>query len=251
MRKIGFLGLAVCLVAAWASLYAGRFTLAEAVTPTAFLEKAFAATGAHVEGYSLHHWSVWNHQFMSADQLKQEAAKLNRTLQFKDTREWVYDQGDQRVYQLRGWWPGGISGMLVLTSLNTGAQTDTTLVLRVERPGPSTDGLASAYDRLKATVQAAGLTPRIDTCLYGSLDDRMSETERQNRLAGALAAVRAREVEALRTSLVSSVSAYSPLMKEYIFTGNKKMNLQIAVHDDAYGNKTRVVVGTPIVTVEY
>lgn len=251
MRKIGFLGLTVCAVVAWISLYTGQFTLAESVAPTAFLEKAFSATGARVEGYGVHHWSILNHELMSTDQLKRMAAKLNATLQLRDTREWVYDQGDQRVFQLQGWWPGGTSGVLVITSLKTDSQPDTTLVLRVEHTGPGTDGLAAAYDRVKQTVASAGQTPRIDSCLYGSLSVRMSETERQNRIAQALASVRAKEVEALRTPLVTSVSAYSPQTKEYILTGGKKMNLQIAVHDDAYGNKTRVVVGTPIVTVEY
>ncbi|MBX6395635.1 MAG: YwmB family TATA-box binding protein, partial [Alicyclobacillaceae bacterium] len=198
----------------------------------------------------IHHWSTWNHQFMTVDQLKDVAARLNGTLGLRDTREWTYDKGDQRVYQLRGLWPGGVSGMLVLTSLKTGSQIDTTLVVRVEKTGPA-DDLGSAHDRVRKMLEVAGVEPRMDTCLYGTLDDRMSETERRDRIAHALDAVRAREVEALRTPLVTSVSAYSAQMKEYIRTGNKKMNLQIAMHDDAYGNKTRVVVGTPIVTVEY
>lgn len=63
--------------------------------------------------------------------------------------------------------------------------------------------------------------------------------------------VKAKEIEGVRSDLVTSVSGYSPLSKDYIVTNGNKMNLQVAVHDDAHHGKTRVLVGSPIVTIEY
>ncbi|MDI3327846.1 MAG: YwmB family TATA-box binding protein [Alicyclobacillaceae bacterium] len=252
MRRIGLLGWGLFLVLAWASLSGGKSISADEAAPPAFLERAFAATGARAEGYGVHHWSIWNHELMSVDELRRLAGRLNETLGLGDTREWSYDQGDQRVFQLRGGWPGGTSGMIVLTSFRVeGRRPDTTLVIRAEKTGPDVGDLAEIHARVRKTLEKAGTGPRLDTCLYGSRDGRMSEAERRELIDRVLQAVRAREVEALRSPQVTSVSAYSPQVKAYIWTGNQKMNLQIAVHDDAYGKKTRVVVGTPIVTVEY
>ncbi|HVH96580.1 MAG TPA: YwmB family TATA-box binding protein, partial [Bacillus sp. (in: firmicutes)] len=46
-------------------------------------------------------------------------------------------------------------------------------------------------------------------------------------------------------------TAYSPLFGETIQTMTDEINLQLGVRKQGLGGKTTIVVGTPIITVEY
>jgi hypothetical protein len=58
----------------------------------------------------------------------------------------------------------------------------------------------------------------------------------------------AKEIEALKEDNFMSVSANSPVFSDSIARG---MNLQIGIRSEGLGAKTTIVVGTPIITIEY
>jgi hypothetical protein len=89
-------------------------------------------------------------------------------------------------------------------------------------------------------------TPTIFSCMKGELDGKMSTTlpETMNHL---LTIFKAKEIEALKEDKFMSVTAQSPS-----FAGSiENRNLQIGVRASGLGAKTTVVVGTPIITIEY
>ncbi|MEH7492245.1 YwmB family TATA-box binding protein [Neobacillus niacini] len=58
----------------------------------------------------------------------------------------------------------------------------------------------------------------------------------------------AKEIEALKEDNFMSVSANSPRLTHSIA---RDMNLQIGIRSEGLGGKTTIVVGTPIITIEY
>lgn len=56
-------------------------------------------------------------------------------------------------------------------------------------------------------------------------------------------------VERLQEKTFVSISAYTKIWNNAIYTGNKKMNIQAALRND--GDRTIIVLGSPIITVEY
>ena len=66
-----------------------------------------------------------------------------------------------------------------------------------------------------------------------------------------LQAFQAQEIESLKEDSFISTTAYSPLFGETIQTMTDEMNLQLGVRKQGLGGKTTIVVGTPIITVEY
>jgi hypothetical protein len=58
----------------------------------------------------------------------------------------------------------------------------------------------------------------------------------------------AKEIEALKEDNFMSVSANSPMFSDSI---GRDMNLQIGIRSEGLGGKTTIVVGTPIITIEY
>lgn len=70
-----------------------------------------------------------------------------------------------------------------------------------------------------------------------------------NELVRAFSGV---SVEELKEETFVSLSAYTELWEQAIYTGHQhKMNLQVALRTEGLGSKTTVTIGTPIITSEY
>lgn len=85
--------------------------------------------------------------------------------------------------------------------------------------------------------------PTVFSCMKGSVNDKIDTA-----LSNLLNVFNAKEIEALKEDNFMSVSANSPRLKDTIA---RNMNLQIGIRSEGLGAKTTVVVGTPIITIEY
>ncbi|SEN50836.1 TATA-box binding [Mesobacillus persicus] len=88
------------------------------------------------------------------------------------------------------------------------------------------------------------------SCVKGEFSDKMDEAlpTYMNRL---LASFNAEEIEALEEDNFLSTSAFSPLFSGTI-SKDHDMNLQLGLRKpDGMGGNTTLVVGTPIITIEY
>lgn len=92
--------------------------------------------------------------------------------------------------------------------------------------------------------------PTIFSCIKGEFSDKMN-TSLPDTVNHVLSQFKAEEIESLDENNFISTSAYSPLLSETITSNQKEMNLQIAIRTQGLGAKTTLVVGTPIITIEY
>ncbi|MEH7389814.1 YwmB family TATA-box binding protein [Bacillus sp. JJ1474] len=90
----------------------------------------------------------------------------------------------------------------------------------------------------------------IFSCLKGEFSDKIDKTL-PNEINHLLAAFNAKKIEGLHEENFISASAYSTLFDNAIQTKGKDMNLQIGIRNHGLGGKTTLVVGTPILTIEY
>ncbi|MGM0901371.1 MAG: YwmB family TATA-box binding protein [Bacillota bacterium] len=88
------------------------------------------------------------------------------------------------------------------------------------------------------------------SCIKGEFGDKMDEAL-PVFMNGLLDAFDAEEIEALEEDNFLSTSAYSPLFSGTI-SEDHDMNLQLGLRKpDGMGGNTTLVVGTPIITIEY
>jgi TATA-box binding len=87
-------------------------------------------------------------------------------------------------------------------------------------------------------------------CAGGLIDDNinLSLVQKSKQL---LKEFKADPIEKLEEQDFLSISAKTPLWEDFIPTNNEEMNIQIAIRTDGMGDKTTVVIGTPIITSEY
>ncbi|MFE8701830.1 YwmB family TATA-box binding protein [Cytobacillus sp. FJAT-54145] len=90
----------------------------------------------------------------------------------------------------------------------------------------------------------------IFSCIKGEFNDNINESLPLT-VKNLLKAFKAKEIEALNEETFVSTSAYSPLFAESITTNEQDMNLQLGVRKQGLGARTTLVVGTPIITIEY
>jgi hypothetical protein len=213
---------------------------------------AFAATGAKTTGFTVHDWSVIDQHYHTKQELQVLGDQLNQILRIQSPQSYDHTDGAQTVYQLRGNWDPQTSVSMILTSMQfPGKQPQTTLVIRAESKTEQLNPLANQIERIRKAVAFTKAKPQISTCIQGFLGDRMNTVERNQLISNTFHSVNAQEVESVRSDLVTSVSGYSPISQDCITTNGKKMNLQVAIHYDTYRHQTQVLVGSPIVTIEY
>jgi hypothetical protein len=92
--------------------------------------------------------------------------------------------------------------------------------------------------------------PTIFSCISATLDGKMKSTL-SSRINGLLTAFKADEIESIRENNFISVSASSQLFEETLKRNHDNMNLQLAVRSQGLGSDTTLVIGTPIITIEY
>ena len=89
--------------------------------------------------------------------------------------------------------------------------------------------------------------PTVFSSMKGSISDKIDKAVPTiaNEFMGIF---KAEEIEALKEDNFMSVSANSPMFTDSIA---QDMNLQIGIRSEGLGTKTTIVVGTPIITIEY
>ncbi|MEH7334251.1 YwmB family TATA-box binding protein [Neobacillus drentensis] len=92
--------------------------------------------------------------------------------------------------------------------------------------------------------------PTVFSCMKGVFSDKIDTAlpVEANRL---MSSFNATEIEALKEENFMSVSASSPMFTGSIDNKENNMNLQIGIRSEGLGAGTTVVVGTPIITIEY
>lgn len=90
----------------------------------------------------------------------------------------------------------------------------------------------------------------IFSCIYSELDGKMYKSV-SAYVTKLLQSFQAKEVETLKENNFVSTSAYSPLFSGSIKGQTEEMNLQLGLRNQGLGGKTTLVVGTPIITIEY
>ncbi|MCM3567278.1 YwmB family TATA-box binding protein [Neobacillus mesonae] len=88
--------------------------------------------------------------------------------------------------------------------------------------------------------------PTVFSCMKGVVSDKI-DTVLSKKVNHLLSSFKAKEIESLKEEKFISVSAASPMFTESI----NDMNVQIGARSEGLGEGTTIIVGTPIITIEY
>ncbi|MEB3102317.1 YwmB family TATA-box binding protein [Ferviditalea candida] len=145
----------------------------------------------------------------------------------------------------------GITATLIILGMKEGGPTY--LFVKVQgREVSSLDPLETLRDRLTAGLRALDLHPQWNTTIQGVLKAKDGGEAAVRKLWNRLGQkLQASKVESYEDARTSSISYYTPQMKESVRTGSRPMNLQAAVHRVTETNNLRVTLGVPVIVTEY
>jgi hypothetical protein len=107
--------------------------------------------------------------------------------------------------------------------------------------------LTSVFEKTEGIFHGDAL---IFSCVSSQINDKIDKPVSKYAVE-LLAAFEAEEIELLNEEHFRATTAFSPLFSQSLKNVSDEINLQIGVRKEGLGEKTDIVVGTPIITVEY
>ncbi len=183
----------------------------------------------------------------------------------KNSRASLLDKDDTADYYVLDTWESENQRQLIINGKNGTSDVITVIILTykddynnleetdlvIDLISNKTDGIESVkmdlehiYDELNSDIE-------VTTCIVGTYEGKLSDKEKYDKISKFLNSIGGNKIEGMLNESLISVSAYSPNIDRFIYTGNKKMNLNIAMRYNEYEDKTYLWIGTPIITTGY
>lgn len=115
----------------------------------------------------------------------------------------------------------------------------------------STDQISSLEQQAAKILSSTGGIPKINSCLVGWINGKLSNGEWGNILSQSFALLDVKHIDTMNDTKVSSVSGYSPRLPGGLAIGGARVNVNIAARYSSTDNRTYITLGTPIIAQEY
>lgn len=236
------------------SLFMGFIPARSQAEPSAVsaLRSSFAASGARAEKFSLRGFASLSGADQDGKGIVAMAERLAASLPMDIRRREESHSAALEQIKLYGQWEDGTDGLVaVMHTWGPPWGERTVVVLTAEGQDGSLQDLSHDWSRMQEAASRCNLSLEMSATVQGTLAGEMDRVQRERLTERVIAAAGGEAVEALRAESLTSVSAYTPAIASRIYSGQRPLNLQVAVRHDSYQHNTRVWIGTPLITTEY
>jgi len=218
------------------------------------LEKSFASSGARVVSSSIYLRGALPDRYTDAGGLKELASSLAadfKVLKGGSRSESIIDNDFIKKAELNGnsqeYGIVSINAQLNGDFKNTGDRT-VTVGFTQEL---SCSGLEKIRRDALAVLKKYDIYPKVNSCITGSFEGRLDPKGTDEVLAKVFKETGARRVEGMNDGGLTSVSAYSPFIGDFIRAGGEKINLNAALRYNKNEDRTYIWLAVPVITTEY
>lgn len=104
---------------------------------------------------------------------------------------------------------------------------------------------------IEKLLKEIDLPVKLDAMITGSYKGRLTQKQINTIISKLLKSIDAVKIESIERDDMTSVSAYSDEIGEFITSNGRKINIQFALRYSNYNNKTYIWLGCPIIPFEY
>ena len=224
----------------------------KAIEPQATSDLETLATVLQGENIQVDEWSIYAREKLPNFTNCKNKEEYLKSIQ-KKFPEWEWTESkDQRHWEAEAVSPiaSTLHEKIKLVTTPTNQRAQAYLIYEVKGQAWSGETESFLKTRLSSTFSNIFQEkPTIFSCIKAEIDDKMVQTLSTTK-NGLLKAFNANEQESFSEDTFISVTAASPLFAESLKSNQENLNLQIALRK-GLGAKTTLVVGTPIITIEY
>lgn len=106
-------------------------------------------------------------------------------------------------------------------------------------------------EEIEELLSAFDMTLHVSINIIGEKEGEITEANKELLSEQMLEVVHAKKQEAFISEGIYSIYGYTPLIEDYIMSGNKKINVDVAFTYDETSEVTRIYLATPLITVLY
>lgn len=224
-------------------------------SPETTLLKSFSSSGAKIVSAEIYFWGrIDNEKYDSLDELKKLAVDFSKELGVDESNMLSSKSVNNDLIQ-----EVEINGTIGKNRLvNISAHSGKSKSALNERfisvsiiEDLSSTGLEEARKEVLAVFKKYKIKPKINSCITGHFDGRLNYTQMNDICKRIFKEAGARKVEGMRDGNFISISAYSPVIGNFIRVEENKVNLNLALRYNSYEDKTYIWLATPVITTEY
>ncbi|MBA4602976.1 YwmB family TATA-box binding protein [Thermoactinomyces mirandus] len=215
--------------------------------PEECLLDVFEEIGVQPEKFVWHHGNR-TERAMSKEEVKQWAGELGKAFGIGPV---ITDEGPDGIrFTAQGSAGRNILiKMVVINDEPSKKRIHPYLAIQLFANGEPGENWLVVRDKATRVLLDHGIVPSYHYSVQGSKQADIKNHE--HLLAQVFQLLKAKEVEAMRTGHIISISAFSPLMPEGIETKGGMMNMQAAIRTSSDAHRMTLTLGTPIITIEY
>jgi hypothetical protein len=210
---------------------------------------------AHVlqqNGAKIEEWVIYTREYSQI--VKDDATFLEKAQELKNKHkefQWTLKK-DKDIWKATGLYENSsVKEKIQLVTTVTNKKPQTYILYEVKGFGWSEKRTKTVLKNVEKKLSKIFVKePTFFSCVKGEFSDKMKGVL-LNQANHLLAEFQAKPIEALQEETFVSVSAYTEKWENALPSTNQLMNIQLALRTTGLGEKTTVVVGTPIITIEY
>ncbi|WP_066506037.1 YwmB family TATA-box binding protein [Abyssisolibacter fermentans] len=220
-------------------------------TEAEFLEVSINASDKIIDSFlDMHELEKYNSDIFNKLDIVGKQDDENNRLELEETYHTeTIDNDEQKQILTYGKDKNGNYITLIISTYKNKDEEETSLCIDINTQ--NIDEMKQYNDKIMEIFLQFETQPLITTCITGTYTGELNMSRRYKTVFKALNSINAEAVEGLNDDSLISVSAYSPQIKNYIFSGNKKMNLNVAMRYSEYEDKTYIWMATPLITTGY
>lgn len=219
--------------------------------------EAYLATGADYLGTELCGWTIKSGQYYSLEELEKWGRKLasEHGLEWEEIKPAKFqDNGYISVNYhctLQSGEELSFSGQSCRESNELGKKTEESYLVVTLATNDDLNNISSKISKLKLFLKSFGKEYDLTYNLHGAYARFLSSKEKQDLLERFFSVLKAKSKENIQAENYLSCTGYSPLLKEEIKIGKDKINVQIALTDYESDERTYLIIGCPLISIEY
>lgn len=226
-------------------------TVTEDVQIENALEVGISSTGADIVEATISCWGKLNDEFITSDRITiimdDIISKLNpETESIYRLSESEKDINKEILYGSLG----NKSYVVAVESIESENSSETYIIIDTIVEG-SCNELIAEKEKVHSIFEEKGILIKFNSCVKGIFDGKLSEEQIEEKIELALDSVSAKTIEGIKTDEMSSISAFSNSIENNIISNNKKVNMQVAMRYSSYDDKTYILIGSPLIHIEY
>lgn len=219
------------------------------------LDVAFNQTGAIFENVTVSGWGKVNNRFISQQELLNMLWQVSTSLGLQRSQSDLQLDSEKSKDYRGARFQGKIDdnafvevfGQSINSLDSAGAETYITVVVTVKT---QEKGSKFWTDQTKMALGKVAI-PEVATVISGTLPKTISHTQKQELMERVFGYLHAEKTEDIASKEMLGWTGYSPYLEEKLKVGDEDINLNMAIRTSSGSNTTSILVGTPIIAVEY